>query len=151
MNKNKTYRQEFESMKFRNTNTNTIVSNYTILLYTFISFISNNVNRQEGYVQSIAKDADPSNIPDIIKVLTIVIDQNYDILNLKDEDKEKIVILRKYFGLILDNLDKYIRYKQHIVYDDEEDDDDPMLDCDMITETNNRLMDILSINENNLN
>lgn len=143
----KTYREELQNMSIIEKDGETQVSNFIVTMYRFMFWLTSKANRQPGYINKISNNCNNGDTIDIMMVTTNIINDNINIIILKKEDKDKLVTLKKYFDLILTHLDDTIRTNFRVLYPEEQDDEDPMLKCDMLSECNALLNDILSPNE----
>ena len=128
-----TYRQSLEQMKPQQCGKQVNISNFTALMYRFLSWLVKTTNRQSGYVEFMAQNKDPTSAFDIIEVVYNCIDDNECCMTLPKEDMEKLDKLKRTIKLIQDNLDHTIRIDRHTIYDEETDNEDPLMDCDMLT------------------
>jgi hypothetical protein len=112
----------------------------------FIHWIVVKTNRQSGYVNDIAKDCNNCDCIDVMNVVSRAINDNKILMKLDDENKIKLEEIHKYIQLIFENLDSYVRSNHRILYPDEKDDDDSMLNCNMVDQCNSRLNDFMSSN-----
>jgi len=128
-----TYRLELEKMIPKAEGDQINISNFTAKMYRFLSWLVKISNRQEGYINFMATNKDPNNAIDILQVVYNCIDDNECCLTLSAENIIKIDKMKQTIYLILNNLDHSVRTDRHIIYDDEKDDENPLLDCDMLT------------------
>ena len=129
----KTYRQELESMKPIENNGNTNVSLFITTLYKFIKWLIKLTQRQSGYLTFMSQNKDPTNVIDILTVLIDCIDDNECYLTIDKKHKELILILKNLSQLVLEHLDDNIRNDPHLIYDEETDDENPLLQQDMLS------------------
>lgn len=129
----KTYRQEFEFLKPNiGTDNKTTVSTFITMLYSFLSWLVKTTNRQPGYMTYMSQNKNPMNIIDILHVLINCIDDNECYLTIEKKQKDMILKLKKIATLILEHLDDSIRTDPHLIYDEETDDEDPLLQENMM-------------------
>ena len=141
----KTYRQELIEMEPRIQDKETIVSNYISTMYKVISWVTKKANRNSGYVNHMSSGKMPYKTLDVMNVMYNIIDDNDYCFPDKSEELIKLTLINKYCKLIMENLDNAIRTDPNIVYDDEKDNEDPLLNCDMLTETFCLMNDLFSI------
>lgn len=146
MSKTKTYREELEAMCITEENGETIVPNFVLSMYKFMFWIVSKTNKQSGYIDNLSKNNDNSNCIDIMKVTLKVIDDNIIEIVVKEEYKKKITELKEYFELILSHLNDTVRINFRVLYPEDRDDENPKLKCDMLSECNALMNDILSSN-----
>ena len=147
MSKTKSYREELQSMCTIEKDGETQVSNFIVSMYRFMFWITTKANKQSGYLDKMAGNCDNGNTIDVMTITTNVIDDNIDAIIVEEEEKKKILSLKKYFDLILTHLDDTVRTNFRVLYPEDCDDEDPMLKCDMLTESNALMSDILSPKE----
>ena len=134
-----TYREEFKKLNSFINNNKLHHSILSIIIYKFLFWIKIKTNKRDGYIDYMSRGKDPAIITDMIIVLDEIIIDVQDQINLKKEQMDHFLKLHEIITLIINNIDKEIRSKPHIIYDDEQDDDNPLLNSNMILMLENLL------------
>lgn len=146
MSNTKSYREELQNMCITEENGETVIPNFVLSMYRFMFWIVLKTNKQPGYIDNLSKDSDNTNCIDVMKVTTRVISDNIVEIIVKEEYKKKILELKEYFELILLHIDDTVRTNFRVLYPEDRDDENPKLKCDMLSECNALMSDILSSN-----
>ena len=111
----------------------------SVMIYKFLYWIKIKLNKKEGWIDFMSKGKDSMVMTDVITVLNLIVtdvsEQISYILNKEQNIKFKeLEIISK---LIIENFDKPIRSNPNIIYDEDEENSDPIINCNMIHKLEN--------------
>ena len=111
----------------------------SVMIYKYLYWIKIKLNKKEGWIDFMSRGKDSMVMTDVITVLNLIVtdvsEQISYILNKEQNIKFKeLEIISK---LIIENFDKPIRSNPNIIYDEDEENSDPIINSNMIHKLEN--------------
>ena len=134
-----TYRNELDKLDTYFEKSKLHHSVLSVMIYKFLYWIKVKLNKKDGWIDFMSRGKDSMVMTDVIIVLNLIVTDISEQISyiLTKEQNIKFKELEIISKLIIENFDKPIRCNPNIIYDEDNEISDPIINCNMIHKLEN--------------